>query len=59
MRKQFQNFLNNKQEKPQSCDHDETMWCQYCIAQGTKVDWREQGLGQGTIFINKPLQDKK
>ena len=52
MNKQFEDFLKNKQEKPQGCDHDETIWCSYCINQGTKVDWREQGLGQGTIFTN-------
>jgi len=53
MNKQFEQFLNNKQEKPNGCDHDEKHWCQHCIGQGTRVDWREQGLGQGTIFIQK------
>ena len=52
MNKQFEDFLKNKQEKPQGCDHDETIWCSDCINQGTKVDWRGQGLGQGTIFTN-------
>jgi len=52
MNKQFEHFLKNKPEKSQGCDHDETIWCQHCINRGVRVDWREKGLGQGTIFTN-------
>ena len=52
MNKEFERFLKNKPEQHQGCDCDERRWCQHCIAQGERVDWREHGLGQGTIFIN-------